>query len=170
MSRYLLVFFCALTVACGGAPEPGADPAAEAPTGESTEAAAATEDGADFVIDLAVVEDAVLRIEGSGTLPDGARLSYEVKHDGFDVGDYDGYETGQIEFSGGTFSFEMSLADWPTGAALIQLVFEMEPSGDPQPAAVIDLYGADGARLTGPNVEEFGGRRTITVTGDAEIS
>jgi hypothetical protein len=170
MYRYLAALFCALVVACGGAPEPAVDsmPAAEVPAAATAETEA--EGGADFVIDSAVVEEAVMRLEGSGSLPDGALLSYEIKDDGFDVADYDGYETGQIEFTAGSFSFEMSVLDWPTGAALIRLVFELDPSGDPQPAAVTEAYGSDGAGLSGPNVEEFGGRRTITVTGEAEIS
>ena len=170
MSRYISTVICVLAIGCGGAPEPAGEPAsAPAPAETAAEPAAVTDGGADFVIDSAAIASEVLRIEGSGSLPDGALISYEVKHDGFDVGDYDGYETGQIEFRDGAFTFEMSVDDWPTGHALIQLTFEMQPSGDPQPPAVIEAYGANGETLTGPNVVEFGGRKTITVTGDAEI-
>ena len=160
MHRHTLPLICVLTVGCGGSLAPAEAPAEVVPP----------EGGADYIIDSAVVEHAVLRINGSGNLPDGALISYEVKHEGFDVGDYDGYETGQIEFNGGTFTFEMSVADWPTGHALIKLVFEMQPTGDMQPAVIIEAYGENGERLTGPNVEDFGGRKTIAVFAEAEIS
>ena len=170
MYRYILTLTCALAVACGGGvPEPAAEfaPAtvAEAPTEADSES-----DGADFVMESAVIADGILYLEGSGSLPDGALISYEIKHDGFDVGDYDGYETGQIELAGGAFTFAMSVEDWPVGQALISLTFEMQPNGDPQPAAVVEAYGEGGEDLIGPNVVEFGGRKTITVTGEAEIS
>ena len=170
MYRYILTLTCGLAVACGGgAPEPAAE-SASATVAEAPAVAGAERDGADFLMDSAVIEDGVLYLEGSGSLPDGALISYEIKHDGFDVGDYDGYETGQIGLAGGAFSFEMSVEDWPLGQALISLTFEMQPSGDPQPAAVVEAYGQSGENLTGPNVVEFGGRKTITVTGEAEIS
>ena len=160
MHRHTLPLICVLTVGCGGSLAPAEAPAEVVPP----------EGGADYIIDSAVVEHAVLRINGSGNLPDGALISYEVKHDGFDNGDYDGYGTGQIEFSRGSFTFEMSVNDWPTGHALIRLTFEMRPSGAQQPTAVLGAYGENGEKLVGPKVKDFGGRNTITVSGEAEIS
>ena len=64
----------------------------------------------------------------------------------------------------------MSVNDWPTGHALIRLTFEMRPSGAQQPAAVLGAYGENGEKLVGPKVKDFGGRKTITVSGEAEIS
>jgi hypothetical protein len=46
----------------------------------------------------------------------------------------------------------------------------MQPTGDMQPAVIIEAYGENGERLTGPNVEDFGGRKTIAVFAEAEIS
>ena len=171
MPRYLMTLTCALAIGCGGGvTEPATEPEDVAGADAAAEPAASASGGADFALDSAVVENGVLHLDGRGTLPDGALISYEIKHDGFDVGDYDGYQTGQIELAGGVFTFEMSVDDWPTGLALISLTFEMQPSGDPQPAAVVEAYGENGGTLIGPNVVEFGGRKTISVTGEAEIT
>ena len=167
MGRYILPLICFLAISCGELLDTAGD-AEPGPTTAPTEAQT-LESGADFVINSAAIENSVLSVVGSGTLPHGALISYEVKHDGFDNGDYDGYETGQIAFSRGAFTFEMSVNDWPTGHALIRLIFEMRPSGAPQPAAVLETYGENGEKLVGPKVENFGGRKTITVSGEAEI-
>ena len=153
MYRYSLTLTCALAVACGGgAPEPAAE-SAPAEVAEAPAEADSGRDGADFVMESAVIADGVLHLQGSGSLPDGALISYEIKHDGFDVGDYDGYETGQIELTGGAFTFEMSVEDWPVGQALISLTFEMQPSGDPQPAAVVEgITSPNAARGAAPKV------------------
>lgn len=168
MGRYTLLLICFLTINCGEALDTVGD-AEPGPTTVPVEVQT-PESGADFVINSATIENAVLSVVGSGTLPNGALISYEVKHDGFDNGDYDGYGTGQIEFSRGSFTFEMSVNDWPTGHALIRLTFEMRPSGAQQPAAVLGAYGENGEKLVGPKVKDFGGRKTITVSGEAEIS
>lgn len=94
MYRYISTLICVLAFGCGGsAPAPTEEPE-PAPEAAAAEPAPAQGGGADFVIDSATIESELLRIEGSGSLPDGALISYEVKHDGFDVGDYDGYQTG----------------------------------------------------------------------------
>ena len=113
MYRYILTLTCGLAVACGGGAQEPAAGSASATVAEAPTVADAERDGADFLMNSAVIEDGVLYLEGSGSLPDGTLISYEIKHDGFDVGDYDGYETGQIELAGGAFSFEMSVEDWP---------------------------------------------------------
>ena len=168
MVRYALLLICCLPISCGES----LDTVGDAELGSTTvqSGVKTPEGGADLVIDSATIENSVLSVVGGGTLPNGALISYEVKHDGFDNGDYDGYETGQNEFDHGAFTFEMSVNDWPTGHALIRLSFGMRPSGASQPSAVLEAYGENGEKLVGPKVEEFGGRKTITVSGEAEIS
>lgn len=111
MKRYILVFTCVLTVGCGGSPETTstADVPQAAETPETDAATAAG--GVELTLEEPVIEAGQLRLQGTTTLPDGALLTYVVKHDGFDNGDYDGFEEGHIEVSGGQFRHAVPVED-----------------------------------------------------------
>ena len=83
MGRYTLLLICFLTISCGEALDTVGD-AEPGPTTVPVEVQT-PESGADFVINSATIENAVLSVVGSGTLPNGALISYKVKHDGFET-------------------------------------------------------------------------------------
>ena len=167
---FITLLICLVAVGCSGSPETTST--ADVPQAADTpQTEAVTAGGVELNLEEPVIEAGRLLLQGTMTLPDGALLTYAVKHDSHDSGDYDGFEEGHIEVSGGQFSHLVSVDDWPSGHALTRLVFQMNLSGSAQqPDLVVQEYGENGERLEGPDVRDFGGRKTIELSGTTPIS
>ena len=88
-----------------------------------------------------------LMVEGTSTLPDGAVLDYGAALD--DLTDPSISKVTTVQ--NGRFAFAENLAGWPAGRASLGIGFGVG-SGTSQPQHVVDLYGASGERMTGPQV------------------
>ena len=163
MNRRTVIALCVVTMSCTGAPEPTSTLTNQETSLPGTNTAESIVDGVDVILETPTIEDGQLVLHGTANVPDGAILMYLVKHDGFDSGDYDGYEVGHVDVMGGVFRDHVPVSDWPEGYALTRLTFQMNPEGREQPEAVLEEYGENGERLQGPRVTDFAGIRKIEI-------
>ena len=137
-----------LTAGCGG----GDADTTSAPATETTEPAAmeATGDAVELTLVESAVQDGRLQLRGTTSLPDGALVSYVVEHEGF--------------------SQALDVDGWPSGHATARLSFSMRPEhGGEQPLAVAERFGAQGERLEGPDVVQFGDTRRLETRADIDL-
>lgn len=157
-----------LTAGCGG----GDADTTSAPATETTEPAAmeATGDAVELTLVESAVQDGRLQLRGTTSLPDGALVSYVVEHEGFASGDFDGYFEGLMTVVAGGFSQALDVDGWPSGHATARLSFSMRPEhGGEQPLAVAERFGAQGERLEGPDVVQFGDTRRLETRADIDL-
>jgi hypothetical protein len=172
MKNAILVLSCSgvLLAACG-APSPAPDTERRDTAGESPAAAQAPAQVPSIAVETALIESGTLTLEGASTLIDGALLSYVVKHEGFDSGDFDGFAEGVMEVRGGRFRHDVSVKGWPKGGVAIRIFFQATPGSDArQPDTVIERYGSHGERLDGPQAIPFGDGKRLEVSAAAPIS
>jgi len=102
-----------------------------------------------------VVEDDVLRVEGTATVPDGALITYEVG-DPSDVlaDDEMAFAAGNAAVTDESFAFEVPVEGWPRGRVNVWVAFQTVVGLDEQPAEVIELYGELGEHMEGDDVIE----------------
>jgi hypothetical protein len=105
-------------------------------------------------IESALAHDGRAEAAGTTDLPDGAVVAYFFLHnsEAADLINLPGYQAGgEARVVGGSFSFVEDLSDWPHGAALMDVWFQVGPE-NPQPPHVIDEFGENGQCMTGPQV------------------
>lgn len=143
---------CSLVVLNAGkgrAPATGPTPAAET---AATPAETTTTD-----VELAAtgeIRNGWLIVRGTSNLPFGASIAYEIRDSAGDL-----LEDGQTPSGAGEFTINSeAIKDHagPFGVWVAFQVFAMD-----QPSAVVDLFGKDGAKMSGPLVEETGGSQKI---------
>ena len=169
MNRHTVIALCVITMGCTGAPEPVSTSTNQETSLPQTNTAGSIVDGVDVILETPTIEDGQLVLYGTANVPDGAVLMYLVKHDGFDSGDYDGYEVGHISVVAGVFRHHVPVSDWPEGYALTRLTFQMNPEGREQPEAILEVYGENGERLQGARVTDFAGMRKIEINATTAI-
>ena len=169
MNRHTVIALCVITMSCTGAPEPASTSANQETSLPETNTVGSIVDGVDVILETPTIEDGQLVLHGTANVSDGAVLMYLVKHDGFDSGDYDGYEVGHIGVMTGVFLHHVPVSDWPEGYALTRLTFQLNPEGREQPEAVLEEYGENGERLQGPRVTDFAGIRKIEINATTAI-
>lgn len=93
-------------------------------------------------------------ITGQASVPDGALLTYEVTSKPFVI---DASADGVAEVKDGRWSATVDLSNFPHGRIEIWVAFQtaLGTTGE-QPANIIDLYGEDGERITGPQTTVSG--------------
>ena len=121
-----------------------------------------------LVVD-ARMEGNTLTIEGTTDLPDGALLTYEVRHDRLlhdvETPEWMLFTEGAVEVSDGSFETVVDASDLESGLFEIRVAFGTDlPGGARQPARVVEQFGEQGEYLRGPNVVLDGERRSIQAT------
>ena len=94
------------------------------------------------------VRGLTVQITGTTDLPDGAVIGYYFVHE---LGPLQGQEPdgGLTTVRNGRFDFQTDFTGWPGGAIALFTEFGVG-SGYDQPQGVIDLFGADGEGISGP--------------------
>ena len=114
----------------------------------------------DLALDPPVLVDEVLQIRGTGSLPDGALLIYEVRHEALATSAFDANQLfieGVLTVESGTFSADLDLGDWPGGSIEVWVAFETVITSEiTQPDEVIATYGPMGEYMVGPQVVTLG--------------
>lgn len=115
-----------------------------------------------------------LQLEGTTDLPDGALVTYEVRHEQL-AHDTETpiemlYTEGTFEVDGGRFGGPIDLSLFDTGAVEVMLAFQMDlPGDDVQPRAIRSRFGEHGELLEGSNVStDAAGERRVAVTRTIE--
>lgn len=98
----------------------------------------------------AQINGRTLVVSGSTSLSDGAMI--EVWADDFGTGPNEHWATDPVNLTvtSGTFGRSFDLSAWGAGTVTVSAQFEI---GSGQPQDVIDRYGANGERLSGPDVK-----------------
>jgi hypothetical protein len=107
-----------------------------------------------LTIETADAQDGQVEVAGTTDLPDGAVVSYFFLHEDElgDVRTLPRYQAGgATSVHDGRLRFTEDLSGWPDGAAVLDLWFEVGPDA-PQPAHVVEAFGATGQCLSGPQV------------------
>ena len=108
----------------------------------------------------------VLWIEGETDLPNGAEVSYRVTHNVARSAPAEEWpaqnmiESGRSSVKDGQYWSRINTLNWPAGEVKIVVQFPLPP----QPSEVTSRYGEFGEHLTGDNVTDFGGIKTVEVT------
>lgn len=90
-----------------------------------------------------------LVVNGHATVPDGARVSWEVTH----TSHWEFQRDGASVVEGGQFGFTVHAGDWPKGSVEVWVGFQTALGATVhQPEHVIALYGRDGEHMTGDQV------------------
>jgi len=110
-----------------------------------------------------------LFIAGTTDLPEGALISYEVRHEGLsrrtDVALEKMFAEGDAKVSKGTFTTRVDLTGWPTGRVEVWSAFQTILGGSSkQPPDVIARFGEQGELLQGSNVTTTGAMKRIEIT------
>jgi hypothetical protein len=103
------------------------------------------------------IEDGVLAVEGTATVPDGAMLSYVVMPIAEDGALIQGVQAHSVTYvRNEEFSFEVPIAEWEGDKLNVWVAFyttitDTTPGGVTieQPDEVIQLYGETGERIEG---------------------
>ncbi|MFA9445328.1 hypothetical protein [Egicoccus sp. AB-alg6-2] len=140
------------TADAGTDAEPAEDDSSPATTVDPEDVEDVEETSTDVAVTVsATVEDGAVTAEGTATVPDGALLAFELRHDEtFEV--IDGY----TEVQDGTYTFSQDLGDWPAGDVEVWVAFQTELVGAEQPAEVRERYGENGEGMTGDQVTTDG--------------
>lgn len=99
---------------------------------------------------IPTLEGQLLIIVGMANLIDGAMLDYEIMSELFEVPIIEG----RAEVAGGQWQIEADLTGWPAGDIEIWVGFQ--PLAGRQPGHVLELYGATGEMIAGPQAETIG--------------
>jgi hypothetical protein len=107
-----------------------------------------------------------LWIEGTTDLPDRTMLDWELRH----TQRYELMKTvpfelmtneGRVMVRNGRYSTAVRLADWPEGDIEVWVGFQPVAYGGPQPAFITRVFGENGERLEGDNIETNGQFRNM---------
>jgi hypothetical protein len=163
VSRAAPVVCTLLVLGCGGdAGAPPADARTDAPLAVPDTARAHEPDAAEPVA-LALAarrEGDVVIVAGTTDLPDGALISFELRHERFGaLPGATGFEDGATTVRSGRFSERVGIDGWPGGAIDVWAAFEPTSVHGAQPAPVLERYGRSGERLAGDNVARRGASR-----------
>ena len=107
----------------------------------------------------------VLWIEGKTDLPNGAEVSYRVTHNVARSAPAEEWpaknliESGRSSVQDGQYWSRINTLHWPAGKVEIVVQFPLPP----QPSEVSSRYGEFGEHLTGDNVSDVGGIKTVEV-------
>jgi len=123
-----------------------------------------------LTLDLTVSEEGnSLRVQGTTDLPDGALLTYEVRHEQL-AHDTETpidmlYTEGTFEVEDGRFGGPIDLSLFDAGPVDVMVAFQMDLPGDQvQPRAIRSRFGEHGELLAGSNVStNDGGERRVAV-------
>lgn len=128
---------------------------------------------AHLAIDTAEVRSRQVEVAGTTDLPDGAVIRYFFLHESElgDVTRLPRFQAGGETIAGaGQFRFKQLLVGWPEGEAVIDVWFEVGPEA-PQPADVVEAFGANGQCLEGPEVgaDSPGDRQTLNTDASVRL-
>jgi hypothetical protein len=93
-----------------------------------------------------------LRIRGTATVPDGALIIYAA----YLAKAPRTRKVGYARVSGQRYAAEVDVSRWPAGKIAVDAHFQIRLPARKQPADVVARYGANGERMTGPNVVRGG--------------
>jgi len=107
-----------------------------------------------------------LTIQGKTDLPNGALISYEIKHERFVLKHGEKlFADGQATVSGGSYSSSFDLKGWPVGKVEVWVAFQTVLGTDiHQPTEVISRFGEAGERMEGSNVTKAGLLKRVELT------
>jgi hypothetical protein len=91
-----------------------------------------------------------LIVSGSTSLTDGAIVQVWAEDFGTGYDEHWTTDTADCTVTDGSFGRSFDLSDWGAGTVTVAAIFEI---GSKQPAEVIDRYGTNGERLSGPEVQ-----------------
>jgi hypothetical protein len=108
----------------------------------------------------------VLRIEGAANLPDYSYVDWELRHTlRYELMKRVPFEymttEGRAMVRNGRFQAIVDLGRWPAGPVEVWVGFQPIAFGGPQPAMVTRVFGENGERLEGANVECIGQFRNM---------
>ena len=90
-----------------------------------------------------------LVVSGNTSLPDGAIVRVWADDPGLGPGADWTTDTVDCAVIDGSFGRSFDVTDWGAGTVTVTAIFEVGPK---QPAEVVDRYGANGERISGPEV------------------
>jgi hypothetical protein len=156
-------FLAMLVVACGQTPDSEATAQEQTPTESSAPA-----------VELSVeprLEGRTLHVAGALTAPDGALLSYEVRHANLLNLDLAvSFAEGVAPVSNGRYNASIDLRRWPAGDIEVWVGFQtILATGTSQPDTVISLFGTMGEHMRGTEVRTVAGMRRAEVTRHVQL-
>ncbi len=105
----------------------------------------------EFEASGSIVDDTII-VEGTATVPDGARIDYVLDDPIVDIDGEVFLVRGDTIVNDESFRFEVSVEGWIGDSVEVWIAFQ--PSG--QPSEVVSLYGSQGENIEGDNVVELG--------------
>ncbi len=120
----------------------------------------------------AQISQGILFVSGNTSLTDGAVIQVWADDYGTGPDEHWGTDSAGLSVTGGTFTQSFDVSDWGPGTVTVTALFEI---GSGQPQAVIDRYGPNGERLSGPDVvlDTSGGEpppQAVQVSTDVDLS
>ena len=111
-------------------------------------------------------------MSGSTSLPDGAVVQVWADDYGTGYNEHWATDTVDLAVANGTFGQSFDLSGWGAGTVTVSALFEIGPQ---QPHDLIDRYGTNGERLTGPEVKPDPNAgepqpRAVQVSTDVDLS
>ncbi len=97
----------------------------------------------------AQISQGTLIVSGGTSLTDGAIVQVWADDYGTGPGEHWGTDPASLTVRGGSFGQSFDVSDWGAGTVTVTALFEI---GSGQPRDVIDRYGTNGERLSGPDV------------------
>ncbi|MBS3908530.1 MAG: hypothetical protein KGZ93_02695 [Actinobacteria bacterium] len=101
----------------------------------------------------AAIEGDTLFIKGTANLPDGAVLSYDIRHEGLatrtDVPLENLQMEGTVEVKTGAWTIMQPLTGWPKGELELWVAFMIVPGAVDQPKEISNIYGETGENIKG---------------------
>ncbi len=105
-------------------------------------------------------------LSGTATVPDGAKVSYELRHPSLtdpavcQVAGVSCLAVGAVPVAAGQWSATVDMTGWPAGTVSVWAGFQMDIGMEEgQPTEIIELYGENGERITGESVIQVGEER-----------
>jgi len=110
-----------------------------------------------------------LTIKGTTDLPNGALISYEVRHEGAaihtDVPMEKMFADGNSVVEGGQYLADVNLEGWPRGELTVWVAFQtILGMSKHQPPVLLTRFGEMGEKLTGANVSKAGYMKRVELT------
>lgn len=160
----VLIVACLLVAACSGGSDgestgtslPGSDGSSE-----EAEEDVPQPDPVDITL-TATLSGTQVSLEGTATVPDGARLLYDMRHPSLtdptvcQTAGRSCYAVGTALVEEGRWSASVDVAAWPPGEVNVSASFQMvlRVEGEEQSSEIVDLYGEKGERIIGEMVVE----------------
>ncbi len=117
-----------------------------------------------------------VNLSGTATVPDGAKVSYELRHPSLtdpavcQVAGVSCLAVGAVPVTAGQWSATVDMAGWPAGTVSVWAGFQMNIGMEEgQPTEIIELYGEHGERIEGESVIQVGEDRHAEARTTIEV-